>query len=182
MNKNIWVVVGALVILAAGWFAFGSRYVADQSPNPESESVNTEGDNSDGSVSNEMPVPGENGVEEMVVEDGGEVMESVITYTDDGFSPAELTVEAGTEVTFVNSSSRNFWPASAMHPTHKVYPGSGIEKCGTDGAGAIFDACVGIAPGASYVFTFNEVGEWGYHDHLRSSEFGRVIVTEASSN
>ena len=160
-----------MVLLAVGWFTFGSKYVADQYPNEEAENVDT----------NETPVPGEEDVDETVVEDedaSGTVPagEPVITYTDDGFSPSELTVAVGTEVRFVNSSSGNFWPASAIHPTHTVYPGSNISLCGTADALIAFDACGGIAAGGSYSFTFDEVGEWGYHNHLNASEFGRVIV------
>src|SRR3989344_749590 len=107
-----------------------------------------------------------------VATDGG----NVITFTETGFSPSVLTVKAGETVKFVNSSDGNFWPASAIHPTHTVYPGSGIEKCDTAERESIFDACDGIAPGGSYEFTFNEVGEWGYHDHLNAKFFGKVVV------
>ncbi len=91
-----------------------------------------------------------------------------IRYMDDGFSPAVVEVSVGSIVTFVNDSSRDFWPASDLHPTHKSYPGSSIGKCGTEEADSIFDACGGIAPGGSYSFTFDEVGEWNYHDPPKS--------------
>jgi len=99
-----------------------------------------------------------------------------ITYTNGGFSPREMTVPAGETVTFVNESSREMWPASAQHPTHTVYPGSDIKKCGTDEASAIFDACSPVSTGAVYTFVFQEVGEWFYHDHLNPSAFGKIIV------
>lgn len=171
MNKNILVIVGIVVLVAAGWFMFNTDYV--NGPTTE--------DTENGAVENEMPVPGNEDVDEMIVGDSGAsgtvpAGEPIITYTDDGFSPSELTVAVGAEVTFRNNSTVNFWPASAMHPTHTVYPGSNISKCGTEEASTIFDACVGIAPGGTYKFAFDEVGEWGYHDHLKASEFGRVIV------
>jgi len=103
-------------------------------------------------------------------------IENIITFTNSGFSPSPLTVKVGDTVKFVNNSDKAFWPASAMHPTHKTYPGSDIEKCDTDERGSIFDACEGIAPGRSWEFTFTEVGEWGYHDHLNAKFFGKVIV------
>ena len=101
----------------------------------------------------------------------------VILITDDGFTPAEVTIPAGVTITFANEGAQPHWPASAMHPTHTVYPGSDIEKCGTAEAATIFDACRGLENGESWTFTFGEVGEWRYHDHLAPTQFGKVIVT-----
>ena len=174
MNKNIWVIVGVVVLVVAGWFVFKMNYangpttgeeVEDLNEDAGDETSNSEEEDSDEGASEDDGAAG-------TVPSG----EPIITYTDEGFSPSELTVAAGTEVTFVNNSSSDLWPASAVHPTHTVYPGSNISKCGTEEASTIFDACVGIAPGGTYKFTFNEVGEWGYHNHLKVSEFGRIIV------
>ena len=77
-------------------------------------------------------------------------------------------------VTFFNEDSNKHWPASAMHPTHTLYPGSGIEKCGT--GEKIFDACKGLEQGESFSFTFNEKGSWKYHDHLSVSSTGTIVV------
>ena len=112
--------------------------------------------------------------------DGGDLVVGTftVTRTDDGFSPTPLTIKKGSTVTFVNNSSEPSWPASAMHPTHTVYPGSDIQKCGSDEQGSIFDACKGLENGESFSFTFNEAGEWGYHDHLNSKKFGKIIVVE----
>ena len=101
---------------------------------------------------------------------------TTITYDDNGFSPNPLTVKVGTKVTFINNISADFWPASAVHPTHEAYPGSSITKCGTSAVGAIFDACASVAPGASWTFTFKEKGSWWYHDHLKASHYGKVVV------
>ena len=99
-----------------------------------------------------------------------------IERTDNGYSPNPLTVKVGSTVTWINNSSANHRPASAQHPTHTVYPGSSITKCGS--GEIIFDACVGVEPGDSYSFTFNEVGEWAYHNHLNPSNSGKVVVVE----
>jgi len=100
-----------------------------------------------------------------------------IEMTSSGFSPATLNIKQGDKVTFVNKDSSAHWPASAMHPTHTVYPGSDIKKCGTNEERNIFDACNDIPPGESWSFTFNEKGNWGYHDHLSASLFGKIIVS-----
>jgi plastocyanin len=99
-----------------------------------------------------------------------------IVFTDNGFEPNAITVKKGDAAVFLNQSSKPVWPASAFHPTHTAYPGSSIEKCGTDKQDKIFDACGEIAPGESWSFVFNEIGAWKYHDHLDVSNFGSVTV------
>ncbi|MEM5828182.1 MAG: cell wall-binding repeat-containing protein [Candidatus Aenigmatarchaeota archaeon] len=101
-----------------------------------------------------------------------------IVITDSGFQPEKLVVKKGTRVIFINQASREVWPASDYHPTHRLYPGSGIEKCGTPEEKNIFDACRGLKPGESWSFVFNEVGTWTYHDHLAPRFKGTIIVTE----
>ncbi len=93
-----------------------------------------------------------------------------------GFNPETLIVKQGTTVTFVNKDSKDHWPASAVHPTHQLYPGSDISKCGTSEKNMIFDACRGLKSGESWQFTFNEKGSWKYHDHLTPSLRGTIIV------
>ncbi len=85
-----------------------------------------------------------------------------ITYTDNGFSPAALTIKAGDTVLFKNNGSKDLWPASAPHPTHTNYPE--------------FDAKRGIAPGATYSFIFTRVGSWKYHNHLNPASIGTITV------
>lgn len=110
----------------------------------------------------------------------GIAVEPVTVYTvrvtANGFEPSSLTVKKGNSVTWLNESGREVWPASAVHPTHTAYPGSGVEKCGTAEAATIFDACGGIANGSSWSFVFNEAGTWKYHDHLRATVFGSITV------
>ncbi|MBI2003371.1 MAG: cupredoxin domain-containing protein [Parcubacteria group bacterium] len=99
-----------------------------------------------------------------------------VNMTDSGFNPAEVTINAGDTVKFVNQGDQSHWPASAVHPVHELYPGSGISKCGTDQALFIFDACRGLSRGESFSFTFNAKGSWPYHDHLNPSLKGKIIV------
>ncbi|MFH0712907.1 MAG: hypothetical protein V2A55_03610 [Candidatus Jorgensenbacteria bacterium] len=112
---------------------------------------------------------------ETSIPQGASVTKTVV-LTDSGFSPVSLSVRVGDTVVFENRSSTDFWPTSAMHPTHKVYPGSDIEKCGTAEESKIFDACRAIPAGGSWFFTFNEAGSWDYHDHLDAKNFGKIIV------
>lgn len=85
-----------------------------------------------------------------------------ISMTDTGFSPASVTVPAGTTVTFVNNGQASHWPASATHPTHDVLPE--------------FDSQRGIATGEEYSFTFTQAGTWKYHDHLFPQLTGQIVV------
>lgn len=96
--------------------------------------------------------------------------EHQITIAADGFSPKTITIKAGDTITFLNEDANKHWPASAMHPTHNVYPESG--GC----IGSKFDACKGLEQGESFSFTFNEKGSWKYHDHLSVSSTGTVVV------
>ncbi len=104
----------------------------------------------------------------------------IITTTDDGFSPDIINIHAGTKVTWVNKGNAQHWPASGIHPTHKLYPGSGIEKCGTADEKNILDACHGLEEGERYTFTFNKPGRWSVHDHLYPGITMTVKVTEES--
>ncbi|PIP86448.1 hypothetical protein COV42_00955 [Candidatus Campbellbacteria bacterium CG11_big_fil_rev_8_21_14_0_20_44_21] len=99
----------------------------------------------------------------------------LVSYTDTGFSPKEITIEKGEVVRFVNNSSGEMWVASAIHPTHALYPTKGENDC----LGSSFDQCKATASGSFWEFTFDAEGEHGYHNHVKASDFGRVVVTEA---
>lgn len=89
-----------------------------------------------------------------------------ITYTDNGFEPKDVTVSLGTMVHFVNESSIDMWVASDDHPAHTDLP--------------TFDQFKGGKPGEQFVYVFDQVGEWKYHDHLNPTAGGTIVVTEAT--
>lgn len=93
-----------------------------------------------------------------------------IRATDSGFVPSSVSIKKGATVVFMNESSRDVWIASAMHPTHTVYPTKG--GC----IGSTFDACRGLKPNESWSFTFDIAGAWKYHDHLSPGNFGSITV------
>ncbi|OHA27081.1 MAG: hypothetical protein A3C06_01110 [Candidatus Taylorbacteria bacterium RIFCSPHIGHO2_02_FULL_46_13] len=159
MSKNAIVTIVVLIVLVMfGWFLFsGKQAVAPVETNQEV-------------VTTPMPASSSTpATSEMIKTE-------MITYTDDGFSPSLVTIKVGDTVEFKNASSVDFWPASAMHPTHTVYPGSDIKKCDTSAEAGIFDACKNYAPGASWSFTFTNKGTWAYHNHLNSRQFGKITV------
>ncbi len=87
---------------------------------------------------------------------------ATVTYTNDGFTPAELTIKTGTVVTFLNQSDTKMWVASANHPTHLLYPE--------------FDEKASVPKGGSYSFTFIKLGAHPYHNHVLLGKYGKVIV------
>ena len=161
------VIIGILVVLALIIlvFTFGST---ENQNNAQEEQE---------SPSVVIPIVGSGGVEETMNTGSGSSSTHDIEITSSGFSPKTLEINAGDTVTWTNKDSRKHWPASAIHPTHTVYPGSSISKCGTSAESEIFDACNGLSAGESYSFTFNEKGTWKYHDHLDTSRTGTMIVS-----
>lgn len=97
-----------------------------------------------------------------------------ITYTDSGFEPREVTLRKGEAVEWINASSRDMWPAAAVHPTHSIYP----EKSEDDCLGSSFDACENLPPGSRWIFTFRDTGDWRFHDHIQPAATGIVHVLE----
>ncbi len=88
----------------------------------------------------------------------------IVIYTDNGFSPNEVTVSVGDAVRWINKSSRPMWVASNNHPEHTILP--------------TFDQFTTSAVGESYTYTFEKSGTWRYHDHVNASREGVVRVVE----
>ena len=90
--------------------------------------------------------------------------EATVRYTTAGFSPMVLRVKVGTTVMFRNDTADGMWVASNSHPTHTGLLG--------------FDAERSFNQGSLYMFTFNRIGTWAFHNHLHPSDTGTVIVEE----
>lgn len=91
---------------------------------------------------------------------------STVELKEDGFSPKEITIQAGDTVRFVTTRGKPFWPASNLHPTHEIYPE--------------FDPKEPVNPGQSWSFRFDKAGTWQYHDHLAPLYRGVIIVENKS--
>jgi plastocyanin len=153
MNKLL---IGLVVIalgVAAGWYYMkGSIPGMPATPTPQPTQEVTQGAAPEGA--------GASGTEGSAAP----VATQTVTHTDSGFFPASITVKKGTTVTFMNSALTNMWVASDVHPTHQLLPGFDELKVG--------------ANGAQYQYTFVKVGTWTYHNHVKPTEKGTVIVTE----
>lgn len=110
----------------------------------------------------------------------------IVTHSNQGYSPATVTVPVGGTVTFVNESSQEMWVGADQHPTHTEYDGtSRAEHCAESYTGpSPFDSCKRIPAGGSWSFRFTKAGTFDYHDHLDASKQSRIIVsgTGASTN
>ena len=89
------------------------------------------------------------------------VATTVITYSDGGFSPRQITVKVGEKVEFMNNSSTNIQVNSAPHPTHELYPELNIGV---------------IKPGETKSTSFTKAGTYQYHNHLNASQNGQIMV------
>lgn len=182
MNKHtLIIIVGIIIVVIGAFFIFTNRAEA-----PMSDEL--------GQVTNQVPAPGSEGVDEMVVFESNEdttslgdeplslpqeqtspvtiVSVTIVTFTDEGFSPETVTILRGDIVRFVNESSDRMWVGSDIHPTHSLYPTKSSEDC----LGSSFDQCRASVNGESWEFTFDSVGEWRYHNHVRASKRGTIIV------
>ncbi len=120
--------------------------------------------------SKEMPGHGVVGNEKTI----SDPYDVLITYTNEGFSPRDVTITSGQRIRFLNASNEETWPASGVHPTHSLYP----EKQSTDCLGSSFDSCYPLKQGEFFDYTFYYTGEWRYHDHNHAYQTGSVTVTE----
>ncbi len=95
--------------------------------------------------------------------EGPDILVVEVGYDGQKFNPDTVSIKAGDIVIFRNNSGKDFWPASAPHPTHTAYPE--------------FDAKTAIAPKGKFQFKFEKAGQWAYHDHLNPSATGVINVS-----
>lgn len=88
-----------------------------------------------------------------------------IVMKPDSFEPKNTTIQKNTKVIFKNEDTVDRWPASALHPTHGIYPE--------------FDPQEPVKPGSDWSFVFDKVGKWKFHDHLIPSLQGEITVVDS---
>lgn len=92
-----------------------------------------------------------------------ETSEGTVTLTADGFSPATLTVKVGTKVTWSNQSGVDAIVNSSPHPTHTDYPPLNLGS---------------LPNGGIFSLIFDKPGTYKYHNHLKPSQFGTIVVVQ----
>jgi plastocyanin len=94
---------------------------------------------------------------------------ALVSYTDSGFEPQSVAVKKGDTVRFTNNSQRTLlWVAGTS--TAAGYPGT--SACG----GSSFDTCQTMQSGDFWEFTFDQAGEWHYHNNSDPTQTGVVVV------
>ncbi len=97
--------------------------------------------------------------------ENAQALESVnVVLTDSGFEPNKITLVKGGTITFSNTTDKPYWPASNLHPVHSIYPE--------------FDPLRPLAPEEEWSFTFDRLGTYNFHGHLRSYFVGTIYVVE----
>lgn len=164
-GSTVATIIGVVVIvLIVGLFTFRETEAPTVSPTPEAmfEDIGEESDvmiedtmeEDTGSMSDEAS--------DASVSDQVSGEEVTISVDESGFTPATLTIQSGTTVTFVNNGQAPHWPASDIHPTHEILPE-------LDSKGA-------LQTGETFSYTFTDVGTWSVHDHLAPRNVGSITV------
>ncbi|MDP3784688.1 MAG: peptidoglycan-binding protein [bacterium] len=98
----------------------------------------------------------------------GEAMVEVTILADGNFSPATITITAGDQIRWTNTSSiEEAEPASDPHPTHEIYSALNIEPP--------------IGPGGSVTSpALTQLGTWGYHNHACGASCAGTIIIQAA--
>lgn len=85
----------------------------------------------------------------------------VVSYDDNGFSPAKATVKSGQTLTFTNKASSDIQPSSDPHPQHTDNPELNVGN---------------IAAGQSKSITPTKTGTFGMHDHFNPSHTMSITI------
>ncbi len=178
--KWISVVIALIIIAGGAWLLFGPQ--SADSPAIEEAQItdDTSIENADENTDNSSV---EVGVEAraLFTDDeptGDPIFHALVTYAGNGFEPATVTVRKGETVRFVNQAASGMWVGSDNHPTHTQYDGTSTKEHCTEGAAPTFDTCRALEAGEFWEFTFDRVGEWGYHNHVRARDTGTIVVVE----
>ncbi len=166
-SKSIVGIIVILLILIGGYFFVVEDTNNEDQPLTSTPTPVTPGQNT------ATPTPPANQDENAT--SGDQVRTVTIRYTDQGFTPADITISKGDTVTWVNETTGTMWVASDVHPTHVLYSGTNRSAHCPDTANTTFDQCEN---GSDFSFTFDKVGAWEYHNHSRANFTGTVNVTQ----
>lgn len=146
MKKALIIIAILAIVGGAGYLLFGKK-----SDSGTKESSSSSSQAADASTNQ----PADNAAK------AGQQAAATITYSNDGFSPATITVKTGDTVVIKNDSSRDMQFDSDPHPAH-----TNNEELN-----------VGVVePGKSMSFVVKRTGTFGYHNHLNASDTGTIVV------
>lgn len=84
-----------------------------------------------------------------------------VSYENNSFNPANLTLKVGDMVKFVNNHSFDIQIESNPHPIHTSMPAFSSDR---------------IPPGGTFEFTFTAPVSFSYHNHFNPGAGGRITV------
>ncbi len=87
--------------------------------------------------------------------------DNTVWIVNGNFNPSVVTVSEGETVTWVNKDEIKRQVASDPHPSHDALPGLVSDE---------------LEQGQSFTYTFEQSGEWLYHDNLNPIKKGKVVV------
>ena len=93
-----------------------------------------------------------------------------VSYTDNGFEPADVTIKRGEAIRFTNNSTHAMWVMSSGGDGG-VYPAADND-CGQ----SAFDTCTAFPPNEIWEFTFDVPGTWVYRNNANKSDVGVIRV------
>ena len=147
MNRNTIIGIIVAILIIGGAVVLANQSKDDENTQTPSNSLSADSESSNSNTTDTNTVAA--------------TASSTITYSDNGFSPATLTVASGTKVTIKNSSSNPLQFDSNPHPEHTDNPELNIGR---------------INPGESQTITVTTKGSHGYHNHLNSGDTGTLVV------
>jgi len=139
--QKIFLAVLAIIILVGAFFFF----TKPSNANPE--------DGDGNNVTSEINVTPTGVVHKMVLRE-------------DGYEPRDISINLSDTIEFSTTEGRPYWPASNVHPTHRLY--------------SEFDPKEPVMPEDTWSFVFDRVGEWRYHDHIAPFYTGVITVVDSS--
>lgn len=90
-----------------------------------------------------------------------ETSQDNVILTANGFSPATLSIKAGTKVTWTNQSGNGATVNSNPHPSHTDYQPLNLGS---------------FQNGGTLSLAFDKPGTYGYHNHLNPTQTGTIVV------
>lgn len=92
----------------------------------------------------------------------------VVKITDQGYLPSSLTIERGEKILFQNKSKKTYWPRVEFQPLPKKNVRHESPRA--------------LSPGQTWLYKFDLIGTWYYHDKLNPKINGVAHVTDGSRN
>lgn len=170
-NKGIIFIIIAIVIVVLGAWYFGGG-MNTQDKNAETGDVSENGDINVESDSTSVSYPTKTSAPKVTPTGSIQINQTtdkdgiiLIRYTDSGFIPSVLDLNAGDTVRFSNMSSKPMWVTTRNHPN--FVGDQGYRE---------FDQGKSVSTGGEYLFTFTKIGLWQYKNLNDDSHLGIITV------